>query len=202
MNPIVFTPSRRYFLLLFIRNLLAFGFSTSLVVMFMLSRSSMMLTWGSFLLVFGMSLIMLIFAFTWLHFQSIRYELLENEVVIYRGFFSQSVHHIPFRNITDFRKRYGFLDRLFELGSISIQTAGMGTPVAEGQINGIYQSQIETLHTFIQEQMTQQKPSKPTGSLQIPTLQRIRATRTPLNDDTMAQVLQELRAIRQELHRR
>lgn len=54
------------------------------------------------------------------------------------GVFTRSVKHVPFRAITNLKVRRGLLDRMFGLGTVDIQTAGMsGQSGAEESLIGL-----------------------------------------------------------------
>lgn len=73
-----------------------------------------------------------------MYYRSIRYELHEDEVVVIVGIITKSVKHVPFRTVTNLKVARGPFDRLFGLGSLAIQTAGMsGTTGAEENLQGL-----------------------------------------------------------------
>jgi membrane protein YdbS with pleckstrin-like domain len=57
--------------------------------------------------------------------RSLFYELHQDGVVMHAGVFTRSVKHIPFLAITNLKVKRGLLDRLFSLGTVGIQAAGM-----------------------------------------------------------------------------
>lgn len=61
-----------------------------------------------------------------LYYNSLRYEILENEVVVYSGVLTKTVKHVPFRTMTNLQVTRTLVDRIFGLGSLDIQTAGAG----------------------------------------------------------------------------
>ncbi len=72
------------------------------------------------------------------YYRSLKYEILEDEVIVRAGIITKSVKHVPYRTVTNLTVRRGILDRLFGLGSLSIQTAGMsGTNVPEERLVGL-----------------------------------------------------------------
>lgn len=73
-----------------------------------------------------------------MYYRSIRYELHEDEVVVIIGVITKSVKHVPFRTVTNLKVARGPFDRMFGLGSLAIQTAGMsGTTGAEENLQGL-----------------------------------------------------------------
>ncbi|MBA3533233.1 MAG: PH domain-containing protein [Ardenticatenales bacterium] len=59
------------------------------------------------------------------YFESIRYELHEDEIIVQVGIWTHSVKHVPFRTITNIAIKRDILDRyLFHIGTLEVQTAG------------------------------------------------------------------------------
>ena len=60
------------------------------------------------------------------YFRSLRYEVLEDEVIVHVGILTHSVKHVPYRTVTNITVRRDIFDRwFFNLGSLNIQTAGI-----------------------------------------------------------------------------
>ncbi|MDH3215440.1 MAG: PH domain-containing protein [Candidatus Krumholzibacteria bacterium] len=73
------------------------------------------------------------------YYRSLRYEIRDDEVVVYVGIWTKSVKHVPYRTVTNIAIKRDILDRsLFSIGSLNIQTAGMsGTKGAEERLVGL-----------------------------------------------------------------
>src|SRR5690606_38307370 len=72
------------------------------------------------------------------YYRSLRYEILDDEVIVVAGILTKSVKHVPYRIVTNLKVTRGPIDRLFGLGSLAIQTAGMsGTTGAEENLVGL-----------------------------------------------------------------
>ena len=73
------------------------------------------------------------------YFRSLRYEVLEDEVIVHVGILTHSVKHVPYRTVTNITVRRDIFDRwFFNLGSLNIQTAGMsGQSGAEEKLVGL-----------------------------------------------------------------
>ncbi|MHA2363261.1 MAG: PH domain-containing protein [Candidatus Hodarchaeales archaeon] len=56
---------------------------------------------------------------------SFEYLVHGHEVVVKKGLLNKTEKHVPFRNVTHIKTRYGIFDRLFGIGTIEIQTAGV-----------------------------------------------------------------------------
>ncbi len=74
-----------------------------------------------------------------LYIESIRYEILDTEIVIHKGVITKKRAVIPFRTITNLVSRRTPFDRLFGISKIIIQTAGeSGSGQPEGKMIGVY----------------------------------------------------------------
>ena len=90
------------------------------------------------------------------YFRSLRYEVLEDEVIVHVGIITHSVKHVPYRTVTNITVKRDLLDRwIFKLGSLNIQTAGMsGQSGAEEKLVGmenvqeIYEIVVSELRRF------------------------------------------------------
>jgi membrane protein YdbS with pleckstrin-like domain len=72
------------------------------------------------------------------YYQSLRYEIRRDEVIVKAGVITKSVKHVPFRTVTNLKTKQDPLDRLFGLGTLNIQTAGMsGQSGAEESLVGL-----------------------------------------------------------------
>lgn len=73
------------------------------------------------------------------YFRSLRYEVLEDEVIVHVGILTHSVKHVPYRTVTNITVKRDIFDRwFFNLGSLNIQTAGMsGQSGAEEKLVGL-----------------------------------------------------------------
>lgn len=90
------------------------------------------------------------------YFRSLRYEILEEEVIVHVGILTHSVKHVPYRTVTNITVKRDIFDRwFFNLGSLNIQTAGMsGQSGAEEKLVGlenvqeVYQMVVTELRRF------------------------------------------------------
>lgn len=72
------------------------------------------------------------------YYQSLHYEIHEDEVIMHVGVITKTVKHVPIRTITNLKVKRGPFDRLFNLGTIDIQTAGRsGENGAEESLVGL-----------------------------------------------------------------
>jgi putative membrane protein len=77
--------------------------------------------WGGLGLI-GIAITLLISA---PYYRSLKYEIMDEEVIVRAGIVTKSVKHVPYRTVTNLVVKRGILDRLFGLGTLNIQTAGM-----------------------------------------------------------------------------
>ena len=72
------------------------------------------------------------------YYRSLRYEIRRDEVIVKAGVITKSVKHVPFRTVTNLKTKQDPLDRLFGLGTLCVQTAGMsGQSGAEESLVGL-----------------------------------------------------------------
>ena len=120
--------------------------------------------------------------------RSLRYELHEDEVIMHVGVITRSVKYVPFRTVTNITVKRGLLDRLFGLGSLEIQTAGIsGTHRAEQHLVGL---------------------EDPDAAYELvgKALRRFRGAMGPTaaeveDEDVLRSILEEVRSIREALDR-
>ena len=68
----------------------------------------------------------------------LRYEIHDDEVIVHVGLITKSIKHVPFRTVTNLQLNRGPLDRMFGIGTLNIQTAGMsGQKGAEESLMGL-----------------------------------------------------------------
>jgi membrane protein YdbS with pleckstrin-like domain len=72
------------------------------------------------------------------YFRSLHYEIHDDEVIVRAGVITKTVKHVPFRTVTNLEVKQGPFDRFFGIGTLNIQTAGMGgTSAAEESLGGL-----------------------------------------------------------------
>jgi uncharacterized membrane protein YdbT with pleckstrin-like domain len=131
-----------------------------------------------------------------LYFRSLGYEIQDDEVIVRVGIWTKSVKHVPYRTVTNLTVQRDIFDRwFFGLGSLKIQTAGMsGTTGAEENLVGL--ADVQDVYDIV-----------------VTELRRFRGGMAPtaaeVDDDVvepapgaMAEILDEVRAIRQALEAR
>ena len=120
------------------------------------------------------------------YFRSLRYEIHEEQVVMHVGVITRSVKYVPFRTVTNMKINRGPLDRLFGIGTLQIQTAGIsGSEQAEQGLVGLEDPQA-------------------VYDLAVRALRRFRGAMSPTaadvdEEDLLIAILEEVRGIRQSL---
>jgi len=72
------------------------------------------------------------------YYRSLQYEIYDDEVIVRAGIITKTVKHVPFRTVTNLTVNRGPFDRLFAIGTLKIQTAGMsGQTGAEEELVGL-----------------------------------------------------------------
>lgn len=124
------------------------------------------------------------------YFRSLRYEILEDEVIVHVGIWTHSVKHVPFRTVTNITVNRDIFDRwFFNLGSLNIQTAGMsGQTGAEEKLVGLENVQ-EVYQLVVTELRRFRGAMTPTSALEEDTV------------DTSEALLKEVQTIRQLLEK-
>jgi len=82
-----------------------------------------------------------ILAVVWmpLYYKTLNYYIKSDHIRIESGVWWKRIKTIPFKMITDIKAMQGPLMRIFNLGNLNIQTAGMGAQnVAEGVLRGLF----------------------------------------------------------------
>lgn len=129
------------------------------------------------------------------YYKSLRYEIGETEVTVYKGIFTRSVKTVPYRTITDFTLKRDILDRWFlNLGTLEVQTAGHSGQVGpESRLAGL--KGWDELRAELLERLRAYRASAGTGAEMEPgpTLADSR--------ELLRQILEELRGLRQDLQR-
>ena len=121
------------------------------------------------------------------------YILREDRVTIHKGFLTKTQQNIPYRSITDFALVRSIFDRLLDIGSIKIQTAGQTQSPSgyEGHLAGLVD--FEELHKELREKIKFLHPV----SESLTTNEAIQKS----HEGIWEQIFSELKAIRKILER-
>ena len=126
------------------------------------------------------------------YYHSLSYEIQEDEVIMHVGIWTKSVKHVPYRTVTNLTIKRGILDRLFGLGTLNIQTAGMsGTTGAEESLEGL--ANVQQVYDIVATELRRFR-----GSM-APTAADVEADVIVPPTDVLSAILAEVCAIRQAL---
>lgn len=125
------------------------------------------------------------------YFRSLRYEILEDEVIVHVGIITHSVKHVPYRTVTNITVRRDIFDRwFFNLGSLTIQTAGMsGQSGAEENLVGL--ENVQEVYEIVVTELRRFRGAMPPTTAQ-----------EELPADSSASLIKEVKAIRQLLEQK
>ncbi len=126
--------------------------------------------------------------------RSLQYEIHDDEVIVRVGIITQSVKHVPFRTVTNLTVNRGPFDRLFGLGTLNVQTAGMsGQKGAEESLIGLsnFQEVYERVAEALRRYRGAMAPDQ-AGEELAPAM---------ADGQLLADILREVRAIREGLER-
>lgn len=128
--------------------------------------------------------------------RSLAYEIHKDEAIVRVGIITKSVKHVPFRTVTNIKVSQGPFDRIFGLGTLHIETAGMsGTQGSEQALLGlpnhqtIYEMVAAALHRFRGAMAADQAGEAPAPPA------------TPADSAVLPEILSELRAIRRAVEK-
>lgn len=127
--------------------------------------------------------------------KNLKYVIYDDRVSIHKGILTKTVQNIPFRAITDFALVRTLYDRILEIGSIKIQTAGKSAQSAsqyEGSLSGLLD--YETLHNELRAKIRSLHPVAESVITSEP-------SSTP-RDKLLEEILKELQNIRRDLGKR
>jgi membrane protein YdbS with pleckstrin-like domain len=124
------------------------------------------------------------------YFRSLRYQILKDEVIVHVGILTHSVKHVPYRTVTNITVKRDILDRwFFNLGSLSIQTAGMsGQSGAEENLVGL--ENVQEVYEIVVSELRRFRGAMPPTTVQ----------EEPLTNGSKA-LLAEVQAIRELLEK-
>lgn len=129
------------------------------------------------------------------YYRSLRYEIHEDEVIVHVGIVTKSVKHVPYRTVTNIVINRGILDRLFGLGTLKIQTAGMsGQTGAEETLVGLIN--VQEVYDLVATELRRFRAGmSPTGA----DVDTARESAPASQPGELAAILAEVKAIRATL---
>jgi len=128
------------------------------------------------------------------YYDSLSYEIQDDEVIMRVGVVTKSIKHVPYRTVTNITIKRGILDRLFGLGTLNIQTAGMsGTTGAEESLEGL--ENVQEVYDLVATELRRFR-----GSM-APTAADVDTEPLPAAADVLNAILAETQAIRRSLEK-
>ena len=123
--------------------------------------------------------------------RNLSYRIDADRIILFKGILTKVEQNIPYRAVTDFMLHRSLFDRYLGIGSICIQTAGQTQNPSgfEGKLSGLIDYKI--LHQELREKLQQLHPV----SEALTTAENTGIAEKNL----MAQILDELKAIRKQL---
>lgn len=167
------------------------GTMVSLIVLLEGGENSFLVTFFAWMIGIGLLIILAGMGLISWYFNSISYEIIEDEVHVFRGVITRTRKIVPYRTITNIEVKQGPYDRLLGLGTIEIQTAGnsankMGP---EERIDGLPAEYVQDIQDVLIS-----KVRKMRGSPGI--------THDMDEDDLLAAILDEVKLLRKQLNTR
>ncbi len=195
LKPTVIRPDRDYLTSLYIRTVLIF---VVFILPWVLLGLVPELGWA-YVLVFVVAnalWLVVVFALLPFYYRSISYELKEDEIVVYKGIITRSVKVVPYRTVTNLHLVRGPIDRILGIGTLRVETAGYsGQASPEAQLVGL--QAYDFVHTLVREQLRRYRAVS--GAT---TTEGVPPAADPGRDEVLAQVLEEVREIKEILKRR
>ncbi len=128
------------------------------------------------------------------YYRSLSYEIQDDEVIMRVGIWTKSVKHVPYRTVTNVTVKRGILDRLFGIGTLNIQTAGMsGTTGAEESLEGL--DNVQEVYDIVATELRRFR-----GSM-APTAADVEGEAVAASPDALSAILTEVQAIRHALEK-
>ena len=127
------------------------------------------------------------------YYNSLGYEIEDDEVIVRVGILTHSVKHVPYRTVTNVTVKRDILDRwFFGLGALNIQTAGMsGTSGAEEKLVGL--TNVQEVYEMVVKELRRFR-----GGM-APTATEVEPEPGVGASDALSAILAVVRAIRQAL---
>jgi uncharacterized membrane protein YdbT with pleckstrin-like domain len=141
--------------------------------------------------------LVLIFIGAHLYYNSLRYEIHEDEILMTSGVLTKSVKHVPFRTITNLTITRSLPDRILGIGSLQIQTAGAsGTTAPEENLVGL--ENVEEIYNRVVCELRRFRGGMSPDQVSS---DRVGSRSENENREILLAILDELRAIRHDLVR-
>lgn len=129
--------------------------------------------------------------YTGVYYNSILYEIVEDEVHVKRGVITKTRKIVPYRTITNVEIKQGPYDRILGLGTIELQTAGFSSNKRgpEERMDGLPSHELETIQTLIIDRIRTVRGSPATSH----------DTGISYGEDVLTEILNEIKEMRNTL---
>lgn len=127
------------------------------------------------------------------YYRTLRFEIQDDEVIVHAGLVTRSVKHVPYRTVTNLKVTRGPFDRMFGLGTLAIQTAGMsGQTGAEESLVGL--NDVQSIYEKVATALRRYRSAmSPTAADEDDALK---------SNGDLGALLSEVRAIREAIEKR
>jgi membrane protein YdbS with pleckstrin-like domain len=89
------------------------------------------------------------------YYRSLRYEIFEDEVVVYAGIVTKSVKHVPYRTVTNLKVTRDPFDRILGIGKLAIQTAGMSGTSGQAEESLVGLEDVQAIYDQVAARLRQ-----------------------------------------------
>jgi membrane protein YdbS with pleckstrin-like domain len=163
----VLTPSSRYLTKLYtIASIIALcllvvGILIAAYISFVLGQTGLATSILKGFIVFDLLWYLPSWGLTKVYFNSLRYEISEDMVIIYAGFWTRSVKRVPFQYMVALDAHWDILDRWLEIGTLAIHVTYPGDDqrieehlVGLSDVNNMYRLVMGRLQRYQYEPLT------------------------------------------------
>ncbi len=123
------------------------------------------------------------------YYRSLRYEVRDDEVVVYAGIWTQSVKYVPYRTVTNLTVKRDILDRWLGTGALEIQTAGASGQQSKAEQSLVGLANVQAVYSIVAEELRRFRGAMGPGAAEV----------EGTAGDTPQALLDEVRAIRRLL---
>lgn len=125
------------------------------------------------------------------YYNSMLFEIVEDEVHVNRGIITKTRKIVPYRTITNVEIKRGPYDRILGLGTIELQTAGFSSNKMgpEERLDGLADHELESIQTLIMDRVRGVRGSPATSH----------DLDTPQDEDVLRGILNEVKELRKIL---
>ncbi|HOG45551.1 MAG TPA: PH domain-containing protein [Anaerolineae bacterium] len=124
--------------------------------------------------------------------RSLRYEVQDDEVIVYAGIWTQSVKHVPYRTVTNLTVKRDILDRWLGTGTLEIQTAGMSGSQSKAEECLVGLANVQAVYSIVAAELRRFRGAMgPAAAEAMPV--------AASGDDGLQGIAAEVRAIRRLL---